>query len=92
MRIGVVSDPHGCLVGLRTALDWLEKERVDVTVCAGDVANFGPQPNECIPYSLNRASRVCKETVTVTFFCRLQPIIVPMSVHLNSPRSMTGVG
>jgi predicted phosphodiesterase len=48
MRIGVVSDPHGCLVGLRTALDWLEKEGVDVTVCAGDVANFGPQPNECI--------------------------------------------
>jgi len=48
MRIGVVSDPHGCLVGLKAALDWLAKEDVDTVVCAGDVANFGPQPNECI--------------------------------------------
>lgn len=48
MRIGVVSDPHGCLVGLKAALDWLEEEGIDRVVCAGDVANFGPQPNECI--------------------------------------------
>lgn len=48
MRIGVVSDPHGCFVGLRAVLDWLEKQGVDQIVCAGDVANFGPQPNECI--------------------------------------------
>ena len=48
MRIGVVSDPHGCLVGLKAALDWLAREGIDTVVCAGDVANFGPQPNECI--------------------------------------------
>ena len=48
MRIGVVSDSHGCLVGLRATLKWLEEEGVDLVVCAGDVANFGPQPNECI--------------------------------------------
>jgi predicted phosphodiesterase len=48
MRIGVVSDLHGCLVGLEAALDWLGKEGIDTVVCAGDVANFGPQPNECI--------------------------------------------
>jgi predicted phosphodiesterase len=48
MRIGIVSDPHGCLVGLKAALDWLGKESIDMVVCAGDVANFGPQPNECI--------------------------------------------
>jgi predicted phosphodiesterase len=48
MRIGVVSDPHGCLVGLRAALDWLGREGIDTVVCAGDVASFGPQPNECI--------------------------------------------
>ena len=48
MRIGVVSDPHGCLVGLKAALDWLREEGTDLTVCAGDVANFGPQPDECI--------------------------------------------
>lgn len=54
MRIGVVSDPHGCLVGLRAALDWLKEEGVDITVCAGDVANFGPQPNECISSLVER--------------------------------------
>lgn len=48
MRIGVFSDPHGCLVGLQAVLDWLGKEGIDQVVCAGDVANFGPQPNECI--------------------------------------------
>ncbi|HET91442.1 MAG TPA: metallophosphoesterase [Chloroflexi bacterium] len=48
MRIGVISDPHGCLVGLKAALAWLEKEGLDLVVCAGDVVNFGPQPNECI--------------------------------------------
>ena len=48
MRIGVISDPHGCLVGLKAAVDWFENFGVDVIVCAGDVARFGPQPNECV--------------------------------------------
>jgi len=55
MRIGVVSDPHGCLVGLRATLDWLEEEGVDLVVCAGDVANFGPQPNKCISLLAERS-------------------------------------
>lgn len=54
MRIGVVSDPHGCLVGLKATLDWLEKEGIDKVVCAGDVANFGPQPDECISLLVER--------------------------------------
>jgi predicted phosphodiesterase len=54
MRIGVVSDPHGRLDGLRTALDWLEKERVDITVCAEDAA-LGPQQNECISLLAERS-------------------------------------
>jgi len=48
MRIGVISDPHGCLVSLETALSWLDQNFVDLVVCAGDVASFGPQPNECV--------------------------------------------
>lgn len=55
MRIGVVSDPHGCLVGLKAALDWLARESMDLFVCAGDVANFGPQPNECISLLAERS-------------------------------------
>jgi len=52
--IGIISDPHGCLVGLRAALDWLEAEGVETIACAGDVANFGPQPNECISLLIER--------------------------------------
>ena len=48
MRIGVISDPHGSLVGLKAVVNWLENFGVDVIVCAGDVASFGPQPNECV--------------------------------------------
>jgi predicted phosphodiesterase len=48
MRIGIFSDPHGFLVGLRAVLDWLGRQRLDLIVCAGDVASFGPQPNQCI--------------------------------------------
>lgn len=48
MRIGIISDIHGCLVGLKATLDWLDEAGVEHIVCAGDVANFGPQPNECI--------------------------------------------
>lgn len=48
MKIGIVSDPHGCLVGLAAVLEWLEKAGVDLIACGGDVASFGPQPNECI--------------------------------------------
>lgn len=50
MRIGVVSDCHGCLIGLRTVVEWLDISGVDLTVCAGDVASFGPRPNGCIEY------------------------------------------
>lgn len=54
MRIGVVSDPHGCLVGLKAALDWLRDHGITSIVCAGDVASFGPQPNECIALLVER--------------------------------------
>ena len=48
MRIGVISDIHGNLVGLRAVLDWLDRAGVDQVVCAGDVPNFGPRPNGVI--------------------------------------------
>jgi predicted phosphodiesterase len=48
MKIGVISDLHGCLEGLAATLKWLQSTGVDLIVCAGDVAAFGPQPNECI--------------------------------------------
>jgi predicted phosphodiesterase len=35
-------------LGLEAALDWLGKEDIDIVVCVGDVAGFGPKPNEGI--------------------------------------------
>lgn len=55
MRIGVVSDCHGCLIGLQTVVEWLEIAGIDRIACAGDIASFGPRPNECIEYLRGKA-------------------------------------
>ncbi len=75
LRIGVVSDPHGCLVGLRTALDWLAGAGVDRIVCAGDVANFGPQPNACITLLAERGVQ------TVCGNCDRDMLLPPSADH-----------
>jgi predicted phosphodiesterase len=48
LRIAIISDIHGCLIGLQAALHWLDQTGIEQILCAGDVAGFGPQPNECI--------------------------------------------
>ncbi len=48
MRVGVVSDVHGNLVGLEAVLADVAGERVDRVVCLGDVAAMGPQPGEAV--------------------------------------------
>ena len=50
MRIGVVSDSHGCLIGLQTVVEWLQIAGIDAVYCAGDIASFGPRPNQCVEY------------------------------------------
>jgi predicted phosphodiesterase len=46
--IGVFGDVHGRLVPLKAVLAWLDLQDVDMLVCTGDVATFGPRPNECV--------------------------------------------
>jgi len=48
MRIALIADIHGNLVALDAVLDDLAHERIDRTICLGDVAAFGPQPVEVI--------------------------------------------
>lgn len=48
MRYGVLSDIHGNLFALRTAIECLTREGVDGWLCAGDTIGYGPQPNECV--------------------------------------------
>ena len=45
-KIGVISDPHANLEALRTVLE--DMPDVDEIICAGDLVNLGPQPNEVI--------------------------------------------
>ena len=48
MRVALISDMHGNAVALRTVLEDIEREDVDLIVSLGDVAQGGPQPRECV--------------------------------------------
>ncbi|MBP6016934.1 MAG: metallophosphoesterase family protein [Candidatus Promineofilum sp.] len=48
MQIALISDIHGNLVALETALEHLGRQNIDRIVCLGDVAAGGPQPREVI--------------------------------------------
>jgi predicted phosphodiesterase len=48
MRIAIISDIHGNLVAFEAMLDDIARQRVDRIVCLGDVAAFGPQPEEVV--------------------------------------------
>ena len=48
MRVALISDMHGNAVALRTVLEDIRREDVDLIVSLGDVAQGGPQPRECV--------------------------------------------
>ena len=48
MRIAIISDIHGNLEALETALQTIRKEGVDEIICLGDIVGYGASPNECI--------------------------------------------
>ncbi len=48
MRIGVLASVHANLPGLRAVLDRLEQADVELIVCLGDVAGYGPFPGETV--------------------------------------------
>ena len=48
MRLAVLSDIHGNAEALRAVLEELDRQKVDQTVCLGDVVGYGPAPAECI--------------------------------------------
>ncbi|MGE5579560.1 MAG: metallophosphoesterase family protein [Bacillota bacterium] len=56
-RIGAISDIHGDAAALRVALEWLDAQGVSDVVCAGDIAGFGPYPNQCISMLVERGIR-----------------------------------
>ncbi len=48
MRIAIISDIHGNLEGLQSALAIIAKRNVDTIVCLGDIVGYGANPNECV--------------------------------------------
>lgn len=48
MRVAILSDIHGNLVGFDAVLAELAREPVDRVVCLGDIAALGPQPRQVI--------------------------------------------
>jgi len=47
-RVGVLSDVHANLHALDAALEFLDTQRLDGYLCAGDLVGYGPFPNECV--------------------------------------------
>ena len=51
LSVGFVSDAHGCALALDLGVRRLyDLHGVDAIVCLGDVASFGPEPNQCVAY------------------------------------------
>lgn len=48
MRVALISDIHGNLVAFDAVLEDIARAQVDRIVCLGDVAAFGPQPDETV--------------------------------------------
>jgi len=53
MRIAIISDIHGNLVALKSALLDIKRRKVNQIVCLGDVAATGPQPIEVTEHLRN---------------------------------------
>ncbi len=54
MKLGVISDIHGNLPALEACWALLEEERVDRTVCLGDLVQFGPYPGEVVDFIMEK--------------------------------------
>jgi predicted phosphodiesterase len=48
MKYGILSDVHGNLEALETALAYLKAEMVTEYLCLGDIVGYGANPEECL--------------------------------------------
>ncbi len=48
MRTAIISDIHANLEALEVVLDHITDQKVDQTICLGDVLGYGPNPVECV--------------------------------------------
>jgi 3',5'-cyclic AMP phosphodiesterase CpdA len=64
VRVALISDSHGNAVGLRAALEDIERRGADLVVALGDMAQGGPQPTECLELLRDWMPEWCWETPT----------------------------
>lgn len=48
MKVAAISDIHGNLYALMKVLEDLDSEKIDMTICLGDLTGYGPHPNEVV--------------------------------------------
>lgn len=48
MKLAIISDIHGNLYALMKVLEDIDDQKVDLTVCLGDLVGYGPHPNEVV--------------------------------------------
>ncbi|MBD3225996.1 MAG: metallophosphoesterase [Caldithrix sp.] len=58
MKYALISDIHGNLEALQTALDYLGKNNINEIYCLGDIVGYGPNPNECVNMVRNKCKNV----------------------------------
>lgn len=58
MKIAVISDIHGNLYALMSALEDIEDQKVDTIICLGDLVGYGPHPNEVVAI-IKRKNIIC---------------------------------
>jgi predicted phosphodiesterase len=58
MRMAIISDIHSNLEALGRVLEDVRHQRVEETVCLGDLVGYGPNPNECVEMVRKACSHV----------------------------------
>lgn len=48
MKLAIISDIHGNIYSLMRVLEDIDDQKVDCTICLGDLVGYGPHPNETI--------------------------------------------
>ena len=58
MKIGLISDVHATPDPVREALSIFQKENVDISLCAGDIAGYGDELDETVELLIESKSQV----------------------------------
>lgn len=69
-RQALLSDIHGNLIALETALKDCDEQKVDEIVCLGDIVGYGPEPIECVDLIRSRCKWVLAGNHDVALFMR----------------------